>query len=472
MRRHGTRSTDMPELPEVETIRRELMRTIIGKTILSPIIYYPNMVKSNLDFYIRECNNRTIIDVSRKGKFLLLDLDDGRRILFHLRMEGKLYVVNQDSHSMSHLSLFFPFRDEDCGLAFYDVRKFGITMLLEKGESGPLALLGKEPSEIDDPMYLYKRIHSSQKPIKELLLDQSIIAGIGNIYDSEILFRSKVSPFRKGKDVTLDECNRILQESKTVLDEAIVHNGSTIRTYQASQKIHGSFQEFLKAYGHDDICSSCHRFRIQKIMLGQRGTYFCPNCQHTGITIGITGKIGSGKSLATSFFKEDGFLTLSADDIVHALYQDKDFLLKLKQRFPKVFFRGKLSKDRITSFLQEDRKFKRSYESFLFSQVRKKIEEFIIDHDGMDKAVEVPLLFDAHMEDLFTYLIGVETKFQKEHLEERGDVNIETRIRFNNLNSYDRNRDRLDYILHADSTKEYLKKQVDDLIDSIKEKQS
>lgn len=472
MQRHGTRFTDMPELPEVETIRRELKRAIVGKTILSPIVYYPKMIKGNPDSYVRECNRRTIKDIDRKGKFLLLDLDDGRRLLFHLRMEGKLYVVPKNNHSTSHLSLFFPFEEEDYGLAFYDVRKFGITMLLEKGESGPIALLGKEPSEIDDPMYLLQRFHSSFKPIKELLLDQTIIAGIGNIYASEILFRSKVSPFRKGKDITPEECNRILEESKTVLEEAIVHNGSTIRTYQASQKIHGSFQEFLKAYGHTDTCSSCHLFKIQKIMLGQRGTYFCPKCQHTGITLGITGKIGSGKSLATSFFKEDGFLTLSADDIVHNLYQDKDFLLKLKQKFPKVFFRGKLSKERITEFLQEDRKFKRSYESFLFAQVRKRIEEFIIDHDGMDKAIEVPLLFDAHMEDLFTYLVGVETKFQEEHLRERGDRNIETRIKFNNLNSYDGNRNRLDYILHADSTKEYLKKQVDDLIDSIKEKLS
>ena len=102
--------------------------------------------------------------------------------------------------------------------------------------------------------------------------------------------------------------------------------------------------------------------------------------------------------------------------------------------------------------------------------MKSRIESFIIETDGINKAIEVPLLFDAHLESLFTFLVGVETPYQKEHLEERGDKNIEKRLDFNRLNSYDKNRDRLSFILHSDSTKEHLKKQVDDIVRQIEEK--
>ena len=459
----------MPELPEVETVRRELEQTLVGKTLCEPVVYYRPLIHQDEEEYKKGCDHRKIVSIDRKGKFLLLCLDDGKRILFHLRMEGKLFVVPLKEHSLSHLSLFFPFEDGKEGLAFYDVRKFGVTMVLKEGEEGPLIHLGPEPSMIQNGSYLHEKVHTKKKPIKELLLDQTIISGIGNIYDSEILFLSQVSPFKKGCDLTMEECDRIVSNSKDVLEKAIENNGSTIRSYQASQKVHGSFQEFLKVYQKDTLCPCCRKYHIQKIMMAGRGTYFCPKCQHTGITIAVTGKIGSGKSLATSFFKEAGYLTLSADSIVHDLYQEENFLRKLSVLFPSVFLRGKLSKKKITDKLQNDRSFKRRYETYLFHEVRRKIEEFIISNDGKNKVVEVPLLFDAHMEDLFTYLIGVETPYQKEHLLERGDRDIEKRLAFNLLNSYDSNRDRLSFILHSDSTKEHLKEQVDDVVKKIEE---
>lgn len=450
----------MPELPEVETVKRELEKKLIGKTFLSPTIYHKPIVKSDYDAYLKGLDNKKVISLSRKGKFLLIHLDDENEILFHLRMEGKLFVVDKNNHTLKHLTMFIPFKDDDKGLAFYDTRKFGITMLLKKDEMGPLNKVGLEPSEINDPNYLYKRIKDSNKTIKELLLGQSIIAGIGNIYDSEILFKSSISPLKKGKDISLIECKTIIENSKYILDKAIENNGSTIRSYQASQKVHGSFQEFLQVYQNEDTCKKCHQFKVQKITIEGRGTYFCPKCQHTGITIGITGKIGSGKSLATSFFKEEGYLTLSCDDIVHNLYKTKSFVSKLEKTFPIIFKNGKLSKDLITLNLQQDKRFKNKYNSFIFKEVKNKIEEFIIANDNKNKAVEVPLLFDAHYESLFTYLVGVETPYQKEHLLERGDKNIEQRLKFNDMNSYDKNRDKLDFILHSDGTVEHLKEQV------------
>ncbi len=460
----------MPELPEVETVKRELEKIMLNKTLLTPQIFFKGAIKSDYETYLKEINDKTVVSFSRKGKFLLINLNDNQRILFHLRMEGKLFVVDKDDHTTKHLTLFIPFKNDDKGLAFYDVRKFGITQLLKEGELGPLEKLGLEPSEIKDASYLYDKIKNSNKTIKELLLDQSIIAGIGNIYDSEILFKSSISPFREGKTITLNECETIIKNSQEILDKAIINNGSTIRSYQASQKVHGSFQEFLQVYQNDGNCKSCHTFKVQKIPIEGRGTYYCPKCQHTGITLGITGKIGSGKSLATSFFKDDGYLTISSDDIVHDLYNNVDFIAKLKKNFPDIFKDGIISKETISKLLQSDKKFKNKYQNFIFKEVKKEIENFIIKNDGKNKAVEVPLLFDAHFESLFTYLVGVETIHQKEHLLTRGDKNVEERMKFNDLNSYDKNRDKLDFVLHSDSTIEYLHKQVDDVVCEIEKR--
>ena len=460
----------MPELPEVETVKRELEKIMLNKTLLTPQIFFKGAIKSDYETYLKEINDKTVVSFSRKGKFLLINLNDNQRILFHLRMEGKLFVVDKDDHTTKHLTLFIPFKNDDKGLAFYDVRKFGITQLLKEGELGPLEKLGLEPSEIKDASYLYDKIKNSNKTIKELLLDQSIIAGIGNIYDSEILFKSSISPFREGKTITLNECETIIKNSQEILDKAIINNGSTIRSYQASQKVHGSFQEFLQVYQNDGNCKSCHTFKVQKIPIEGRGTYYCPKCQHTGITLGITGKIGSGKSLATSFFKDDGYLTISSDDIVHDLYNNVDFIAKLKKNFPDIFKDGIISKETISKLLQSDKKFKNKYQNFIFKEVKKEIENFIIKNDSKNKAVEVPLLFDAHFESLFTYLVGVETVHQKEHLLTRGDKNVEERMKFNDLNSYDKNRDKLDFVLHSDSTIEYLHKQVDDVVCEIEKR--
>ncbi len=460
----------MPELPEVETVKRELEKIMLNKTLLTPQVFFKGAIKSDYETYLKEINDKTVVSFSRKGKFLLINLNDNQRILFHLRMEGKLFVVDKDDHTTKHLTLFIPFKNDDKGLAFYDVRKFGITQLLKEGELGPLEKLGLEPSEIEDASYLYEKIKNSNKTIKELLLDQTIIAGIGNIYDSEILFKSSISPFREGKTITLNECETIIKNSQEILDKAIINNGSTIRSYQASQKVHGSFQEFLQVYQNDGYCKSCHTIKVQKISIEGRGTYYCPKCQHTGITLGITGKIGSGKSLATSFFKDDGYLTISSDDIVHDLYNNVDFIAKLKKNFPEIFKDGIISKETISKLLQSDKKFKNKYQNYIFKEVKKEIENFIIKNDGKNKAVEVPLLFDAHFESLFTYIVGVETVHQKEHLLTRGDKNVEERIKFNDLNSYDKNRDKLDFVLHSDSTIEYLHKQVDDVVREIEKR--
>ena len=171
----------MPELPEVETVKRELEKEILNKTFLKPKIFFKKLIQTDLDEYIKEIENKKIISLSRKGKFLLIHLNNDHKIVFHLRMEGKLFVVNKNNYSTKHLSMLIPFTDDNA-LAFYDTRKFGVSYYLKETDLGPLIKLGLEPEQITNPKIIYDKVHNLKSCIKEILLDQSIIAGLGNIY--------------------------------------------------------------------------------------------------------------------------------------------------------------------------------------------------------------------------------------------------------------------------------------------------
>lgn len=366
--------------------------------------------------------------------------------------------------------MIVPLKGTEDALAFYDVRKFGCAYLLEESEIGPLASLGKEPFEIENPEELYVRFQKSSKPIKEMLLDQTIMAGLGNIYADETCFRAKISPFLPANQLSLEDTKRILVASQQILTAAIEHCGSTVRSYRSSSTHAGEFQEFLQVYGKEGKeCRCCHKFKIEKRRLSGRGTCYCPNCQHTGINVAITGKIASGKSLATSYFRKEGFVTFSADEEVHKMYADEEFLKQLKASFPNIFT-PELDKKKITELLNNDPLFKRRYLQFIFKEVKRRVNAFIIENDGKDKALEIPVLFDAHMQKDFTYLVGTETTRQEEHLKERGEK-VE-RKNFNRMNSYDLHRKELDFILNTDGTKRELRRQVVELIAEMKKRQS
>ena len=455
----------MPELPEVETVKTQLEKKVIGKTFSLPQKKKKKRVRTPLSSFKEDLEGKKILSLSRRGKYLLFHLSDDRKLIFHLRMEGKLYLVDKEHHSSAHLSLFLPFQGEDDGLAFYDVRKFGVVYYLKEKEEGPLSVLGKEPFEIHDSRELYQKIHKKNKRIKEVLLDQSIRCGIGNIYADEILFKSGISPFQKGNLLKIDDVKRIIDNAKEILSLAIEHNGSTVRSYQASKTIEGSYQDFLKVYGKQgQLCPKCHRYHIEKKQLSGRGTSYCPHCQNVGISVCITGKIASGKSLATSYFQEEGFIAFSADDEIHRMYQEKEFKAKIKANFP-FLFTPYLNKKKISKLLHTDKRFRRQYEAFLYRELKERMFAFFLKNNGKKKVFEIPLVFDASMEKLFTYLVGVETTKQREHLLMRGED--PDRASFNKLNSYDQHREELDYILKADGTKEELKENVKKLIEKL-----
>jgi len=273
----------MPELPEVETVRNVLKNWVIGKTIKDVDIFYNRVIENmNFDIFKKKIINQKINDIDRKGKYLLFVLDD-YILLSHLRMEGKYYLVKDellDEKTNKHKIISF-ILDDSSSLLYHDVRKFGRMKLLDKNnylEDESLKKVGKEPFEITS-IELYEKIKLSNKPIKELLLDQSNIAGLGNIYVDEVLFVSKIHPLRKGKEVSEKECEVIVENSIKVLNKAIELGGSTIKSYHSGNKVDGRFQNELNVYGKKGTKCPCCSTPIEKTVVGGRGTHYCPKCQ-------------------------------------------------------------------------------------------------------------------------------------------------------------------------------------------------
>ena len=271
----------MPEKPEVVTVANTLKRQILGKTITGCQVFWDNIIAyPAVSLFQEQIVGQKILDITTRGKWLVLELDRDL-LLIHLRMEGKFFFRKLDDVKNKHEHVFFTL-DDEVSFRFHDVRKFGKMYLLDKKDAyskKPLCDLGLEYQDsylTSD--YLYQKIHSKKLPIKTLLLDQSIIAGIGNIYDDEILFLSHISPLRRGSDVTKKECGALIQNTRKVLDEAIQMGGTTIKSFTSSEGVHGLFQNKLAIHGKNGNCPVCQN-EIQKIKVGGRGTYYCPHCQ-------------------------------------------------------------------------------------------------------------------------------------------------------------------------------------------------
>lgn len=272
----------MPELPEVETVKESLKCRLVGRKIKNVNILWDNIIAyPSKEEFIKDINDKIIIDIKRRGKFLLFDLDD-YYLLSHLRMEGKYFFKNHGDEINKHEHVIFDLGN-DKELRYMDTRKFGKMYLIKKEDIdkiGPLKDLGLEPWDDNlNSEYLINKYKNKRLPIKTVLLDQSIIVGIGNIYADEILFLSKINPLKKCNLLNKEECERIIKYTKKVLENAIKMGGSTIRTYSSVDGVHGLFQNELLVHGKDKgACPDCNN-KIEKIRIGGRGTYYCPKCQ-------------------------------------------------------------------------------------------------------------------------------------------------------------------------------------------------
>lgn len=272
----------MPEKPEVITVAKKLETKLIGKTITNVEVYHDNMIDyPTVKDFKKNIVNQKIYEITTRGKWIVMTLDD-YYLLFHLRMEGKFFFRTKKDEKNKHEHVIFDL-DDNTQLRFADVRKFGKVMLIEKDKiysMKPYTELGLEPWDKNlTSDYLKDKYSKKTLPIKSVLLDQSIITGIGNIYADEILFLSRINPLTKAKDLTDKNRKDIIKNTISVLDKAIEEGGTTIRSYTSEEGVTGMFQNNLFVHQREkEHCRVCDSIII-KIKVGGRGTYYCPKCQ-------------------------------------------------------------------------------------------------------------------------------------------------------------------------------------------------
>lgn len=273
----------MPELPEVETIRKTLKALVKNKTIIETEVLWPKIIKlpDDVNQFIDALKGETIHDVHRRGKFLLFETDH-YTLVSHLRMEGKYGLFSKEEPIAKHTHVIFKFTDQK-ELRYHDVRKFGTMHLFKKGtefDTPPLKLLGPEPFSTDfTTTWFAERLSKTTRKVKAALLDQQVVVGLGNIYVDEALFRAKIHPERSANTLSATEVVTLRREIIATLEEAVQKGGSTIRSYVNSQGQIGMFQLELLVYGREgQPCKNCTN-TINKIRVAGRGTHFCLTCQ-------------------------------------------------------------------------------------------------------------------------------------------------------------------------------------------------
>jgi formamidopyrimidine-DNA glycosylase len=271
----------MPELPEVETIRLSLEAKLTGRTIWEVIVTHPGMLAGcSVADFSRKIAGKTSGRVERRGKYLLLQLSGALVLALHLRMTGQLSVeaADQPVVNATYLRLGLDNRTE---LRFRDQRKFGKAFVFSAAAVPPsLGKLGPEPLKPDfTAAVLTRQLAGHKLAIKKALLNQELVAGIGNIYADEALFVAGIHPARSADSLTKAEMERLWSAIRQVLNEGIKYRGTSVRDYLDGEGQPGSYQEHLRVYGRKGLpCPNCAA-PIAKMNLGGRGTHFCPLCQ-------------------------------------------------------------------------------------------------------------------------------------------------------------------------------------------------
>ena len=267
----------MPELPEVETIRSQLAPRLEGRTLVRVEILDPRLTRP-IDLFevAEELEGDSVRSVERRGKYLVLRLDSWLALLVHLRMTGS-FGFEPTTHERAVLEL-----DDGTRLAYRDVRRFGTWLVVEGAELEPY-LASKNGPEPLSPRFtaawLGSRLAVRRAAVKSVLLDQRVVAGLGNIYADEALWRARVSPLLPAQDVDADEIRRLQRAIRAALRAGIERQGSTLSEYRTPDGGRGAMQEEFRVYGRDGLpCRRCGT-TITKTRVGGRGTWYCPRCQ-------------------------------------------------------------------------------------------------------------------------------------------------------------------------------------------------
>ena len=270
----------MPELPEVQTIVSQLVNSIIGRTVLNCKVLRQSIVREDSNRFRKNIKQRKILDVGRRGKYIVFSLSESTWLIAHLKMTGKFIIRKSDLEHGKHDRVLFHL-DNNMTLVFNDVRCFGLLKTTtEINDFDGIRKLGWDPWDKHLTVKsLSRKIEKRQTSIKAILLDQSVISGIGNIYASEILFKAGIHPGTGINTLTDRQTQDLLVSIRNILSLALRYNGTSISDYRQIDDKQGEFQNFLKVYGKEgQLCGTCST-RIMKINQNQRSTFFCPICQ-------------------------------------------------------------------------------------------------------------------------------------------------------------------------------------------------
>ena len=272
----------MPELPEVETVRRGLMRIAAGRQINGIDIFYPKMIENPVEEFKENLIGQRIERVDRRGKYLLFRFTNDLTMISHLRMEGSYFNQPTGTTIDKHVHVLFHFTD-GTDLGYRDTRKFGRMHLVKTGTEmtvGGLKKIGPEPTEEDLTFaYLKGIMNKSRSKLKPFLLNQSRVAGLGNIYADEVLWETRLNPEQLTNTVTDEQIRQLRENIIHELARATRHHGTTVHTFKNAFGDAGEFQNELDCYGRaGEACPRCGT-KLVKIKVAQRGTTFCPHCQ-------------------------------------------------------------------------------------------------------------------------------------------------------------------------------------------------
>ena len=273
----------MPELPEVETLKRSLEAALIGQRIQAIQIKRADLIKRpDAESFARTLSGKQIVALGRRGKFLLIHIEDGAKLVVHLRMTGRLVCSDPEQPELPHTHLCFELENGRV-LRYSDTRRFGCLWLVAPGEEDDftgLAKLGREPLDAAfSGDYLWESLAKRRIKVKQGLLDQSVIAGLGNIYVDEALYQAGVRPDRLCTDISTEEWQSLAEAIPPILNSSIQHRGTSFSDYLDGEGKKGDNLAFLKAYQREgQPCERCGTL-LEKIRVGGRGSCFCPKCQ-------------------------------------------------------------------------------------------------------------------------------------------------------------------------------------------------
>jgi formamidopyrimidine-DNA glycosylase len=272
----------VPELPEVETILRSVAPLLTGRRIRSVEVRCGALRRPVDGKFTDALTGRTVLGGRRRAKYLLFDLDDGRSWILHLGMSGRfLHCAELRARTPETHDHVFVELDDGSGVVFHDPRRFGLMVVEDAAASPLLASIGPEPLDEGafNASYLIALRRYTKRAIKDVLMDQRIVAGLGNIYVNELLFVAGLRPRRRLERMNATDCARVVDATREILEDAIEHRGSSISDFLDGIGRRGGYQQRHRVYDRaGEPCVGC-RTPIKHIVVGQRSSFYCPRCQ-------------------------------------------------------------------------------------------------------------------------------------------------------------------------------------------------